>query len=84
MNIRFYLFIYIFAIFFSFNVNSITLTSDELIFFNFIDFNNDKKISYDEADNILKIIFNLLDKNNDKFIDEKELIDLKNIIENLK
>jgi len=40
---------------------------DELSKFNFIDLNNDHKISYQEADQVIKIIFQLLELFNFKF-----------------
>ena len=44
-------------------------------------FNNDDKISYQEADQVIKLIFQLLDENKDNLITKDEIIDLKNIIE---
>ena len=60
-----------------------TLSEEETIYFNFIDFNNDESISYQEAANILKLIFSLLDQNQDNIISKNELLELKNIIESL-
>ena len=56
------------------------MTKEEKVYFNIIDFNNDDKISYQEADQIIKIIFKLLDVNQDNIITEDEIIELKNII----
>tara|TARA_B100001123_G_C15260039_1_gene1006249 strand:- start:867 stop:1118 length:252 start_codon:yes stop_codon:yes gene_type:complete len=77
---------YIILFFLTFSTSSVTsetLSKEEDIYFNFIDFNNDESISYQEADNILKLIFSLLDKNQDNIISKNELLELKNIIESL-
>ena len=72
----------VFILFFiNFSAFSESLTSEEKIYFNFIDLNNDNKISYKEADQVIMLIFQLLDKNNDNLITKDEIIELKNIIE---
>ena len=68
-------------LFINFSVFSESLTSEEKIYFNFIDLNNDDKISYQEADQVIKLIFQLLDENKDNLITKDEIIELKNIIE---
>ena len=68
-------------LFINFSVFSESLTSEEKIYFNFIDLNNDYKISYQEADQVIKLIFQLLDENKDNLITKDEIIELKNIIE---
>ena len=68
-------------LFINFSAFSESLTSEEKIYFNFIDLNNDDKISYQEADQVIKLIFQLLDENKDNLITKDEIIDLKNIIE---
>ena len=65
----------------SFNVFAETLTKEENIFFNFIDLNNDSKISYQEVDQSMKLIFKLLDENSDNIISKEEILKLKSIIE---
>ena len=60
-----------------------SLTKEESIYFNIIDLNNDNQISYQEVDQIIKLIFQLLDVNKDDIISEEEIIELKNIIESL-
>ena len=65
----------------SFNTLADSLTKEEIIYFNFIDLNNDDQISFQEADQIIKLIFQLLDVNKDDIISEEEIIELKNIIE---
>ena len=52
-----------------------SLTKEESMYFNFIDLNNDNQISYQEADQIIKLIFQLLDINRDN-ISEKRMIEL--------
>ena len=58
-----------------------SLTKDENFYFNFIDLNNDGKISYHEANQVLQLIFQLLDNNKDNAISKKEILELKNIVE---
>ena len=68
-------------LFINFSAFSESLTSEEKIYFNFIDLNDDDKISYEEADQVIKLIFRLLDENKDNLITKDEIIELKNIIE---
>ena len=70
-------------LFINFSAFSESLTSEEKIYFNFIDLNNDNQISYKEADQIIKLIFQLLDVNKDNIITKEEILELKNIIEAL-
>jgi len=70
-----------FLLLINFSAFSESLTSEEKIYFNFIDLNNDNKISYQEADQVIKLIFQLLDENKDNLITKDEIIELKNIIE---
>ena len=58
-----------FIFFYSFNTLSEELTSQEKIFFNFIDMNKDNNISLDEMNMLIKLIFQLLDKNQDAYAD---------------
>ena len=67
----------------NFNTLADSLTKEESIYFNFIDLNNDDQISFEEADQIIKLIFQLLDINRDNIINKKEILELKNIIESL-
>ena len=76
-------YIFFFLLIINFNVSAKSLTDEEIIYFNFIDLNNDEKISYQEADQIIQIIFKLLDINNDDVVTKDEVLDLKYIIENL-
>ena len=78
---RLILFFYI--VFFSFNLLSDELTTQEKIFFSFVDFNKDKNISLKEINQSIKIIFQLIDENQDGNISELEIIELKNIINSL-
>ena len=59
------------------------LTKEESIYFNLIDLNNDNQISYEEVDQIIKLIIHLLDVNKDSIITEEEILEFKNIIEAL-
>ena len=69
----------IFLVLFSFNLNAQTLSDEELIFFEFIDFNNDNLISFEEIENSLKIVFKIIDLNQDNYISTNEIDELKNI-----
>ena len=68
-------------LFINFSVFSESLTSEEKIYFNFIDLNYYGKISSQEADQVINLIFQLLDENKDNLITKDEIIELKNIIE---
>ena len=74
-----YLVVFLFLI--NFHVTAETLSEEEKFYFNLLDFNNDGNISFQEADQILKLIFQLLDEDKDKIITEREILNLKNIIE---
>ena len=65
----------------NFSIVARSLSKEESLYFNFIDFNNDEKISYQEANQVLKIIFQLLDNNGDNIISKDEILELNNIIE---
>ena len=68
-------------LFINFNIVANSLTKEESLYFNFIDLNNDEKISYEEANQVLQIIFQLLDNNGDNIISKEEILELNNIIE---
>ena len=74
----------LFFLLFSLNVLSEELNSEELKYFNFLDFNNDTFLSIDEVNQSLIILFQLIDSNQDKKISKKEIMELKNIIDSLK
>ena len=76
-------FLIVFLFLISFSLLADSLTKEESIYFNFIDLNNDDQISFEEADQIIKLIFQLLDINRDNIINKKEILELKNIIESL-
>ena len=59
------------------------LDKQEEIYFNFIDLNNDKFISFEELNKSLQLIFQLVDENLDGKISQEEIIELKSIIESL-
>ena len=75
---RFLLFILLLI---NFSTVAESLTKDENFYFNFIDLNNDEKISYHEANQVLQLIFQLLDNNKDNAISKEEILELKNIVE---
>ena len=74
----------IFLIFFSFSLYSRELNSDEIIYFNLLDTNNDNYVSDKEIDQIIDLVFQLIDKNNDKKISIDELNELNAVIEMFK
>ena len=66
-----------------FIVKSEELNKQERVYFNFIDLNNDKFISFDEINKSLQLIFQLVDGNFDGKISQEEIMELKSIIESL-
>ena len=60
------------------------LNSDEKLVFNFVDLDNDDRLSSMEIDQSINLIFQLVDINKDGFISKTEIIELKNIINSLK
>ena len=76
-------FLIVFLFLISFSLLADSLTKEESMYFNFIDLDNDNQISYQEADQIIKLIFQLLDINRDNKITKKEILELKNIVESL-
>ena len=76
--------IFIFFIFlYSFHASSEELSGEERLFFNFIDTNKDKNLSFEEINQSFRLIFQLIDVNQDENISESEIIKLKNIIGSL-
>ena len=72
-----------FFLFFFANIFSNELNKDEQMYFNFIDLNNDNKISLSEIDQSINIVFQIIDFNEDGFISKSEIVELKNIIDSL-
>ena len=68
---------------FPLEIFSVELNPQEKQYFNFIDLNNDNKISFDEIIQSLQLVFQLIDKNQDGSISQEETVELKNIIESL-
>ena len=66
-----------------FVVQAEELNNQERFYFNFIDLNNDKFISFDEINISLQLIFQLVDENLDGKISQEEIMELKSIIESL-
>ena len=60
------------------------LTNQELLYFNFLDLNNDQLISFNEISKSTQLIIQLIDENNDNKISKDEIITLKMIIESIK
>ncbi len=77
-------FIFILIIFFYQTSFSNELNKNEEIYFDFIDFNNDDQISFEELEQSLRIIFQLSDFNQDGLISKIEMNEIKKIIESLK
>ena len=76
--------ILLFLSFYSANLVPNELNHEELMYFNFIDFNNDNQISLSEIDQSISIIFQIVDINRDGFISKSEISELKSIIESLR
>ena len=64
--------------------NADDLSSEEKMLFNFVDFDNDNRLSSLEIDQSISLIFQIVDINRDGFISKTEIIELKNIINSLK
>tara|TARA_B100000989_G_scaffold156181_1_gene116515 strand:+ start:31 stop:288 length:258 start_codon:yes stop_codon:yes gene_type:complete len=64
--------------------NADDLSSEEKMLFNFVDLDNDNRLSSLEIDQSINLIFQLVDINRDGFISKTEIIELKNIINSLK
>ena len=73
----------IFIFFYSFQLQSEELSTQEIVIFNFIDLNKDKNISNEEANKLIDLLFKLIDKNQDGNISKLEIKELKYIIESL-
>lgn len=59
------------------------LNKQESAYFNFIDLNNDKFITFEELNKSLQLIFQLVDENLDGKLSQQEIEELKRIIETL-
>ena len=75
--------LFFFIVLFPLKIFSVELDPQEQQYFNFIDLNNDKNISFDEIIQSLQLVFQLIDKNQDGNISQEEIVELKNIIESL-
>ena len=74
-----------FVILISFNLSANNdLNKEELLYFNFLDTNNDKYISKEEINQATNIIFQLIDINKDSKISLIEIEELQRIINILK
>ena len=73
-----------FLILYSSSLFSNELNQEEEIYFNFVDFNNDGVISYEEIEQSLNLIFQIIDLNQDNKISKNEINELKSIVESLR
>jgi len=65
-------------------INADDLSSEEKMLFNFVDLDNDNKLSSLEIDQSINLIFQIIDINRDGFISNNEIIELRKIINSLK
>ena len=72
------LFFFIYSAYF---IKAENLNTQEKIYFNFLDLNNDNFISLEEINQTMKLIFQLIDENYDGQISQEEIFELKDIIE---
>ena len=63
---------------------SAELNEEEEMYFNFVDFNDDGVISYEEIEQSINLLFQIIDLNQDNKISQNEIYELKGIIESLK
>ena len=77
-------FIILFFLSFSKISNADDLNSEEKMLFNFVDLDNDNRLSSLDIDQSINLIFQLIDVNRDGYISKTEIIELKNIINSLK
>ena len=77
-------FIILFFLVFSKITNADDLSSEEKMLFNFVDLDNDNKLSSLEIDQSINLIFQIIDINRDGFISNNEIIELRKIINSLK
>ena len=75
---------FLFLLLHSSNAYSTELNEEELMYFNFIDLNNDGDISYEEIEQSVNLLFQIIDLNQDNKISQNEINELKGIIESLK
>ena len=75
---------FLFLLLYSSIAYSSELNEEEEMYFNFVDFNDDGVISYEEIKQSLKLLFQIIDLNQDNKISQNEINELKGIIESLK
>ena len=76
--------IFLFLLLYSSIAYSIKLNEEELMYFNFVDLNNDGFISYNEIQQSVNLLFQIIDLNQDNKISQNEINELKGLIESLK
>ena len=75
---------FLFLLLYSSIAYSSELNEEELMYFNFVDLNNDGVISYEEIEQSLNLLFQIIDLNQDNKISQNEINELKGIIESLR
>ena len=75
---------FLFLISYSSFVYSSELNEEEIMYFNFVDLNNDGVVSYEEIEQSLNLLFQIIDLNQDNKISQNEINELKGIIESLR
>ena len=75
---------FLFLLFYSSFAYSAELNDEEIMYFNFVDLNNDGFISYKEIEQSLNLLFQIIDLNQDNKISQTEINELKDIIESLR
>ncbi len=76
--------LFLFILSYSTTAYSSELNTEEEMYFNFVDLNNDGVISYEEIEKSLNVLFQIIDLNQDNKISQNEINELKSIIESLK
>ena len=77
-------FLFLLLLLYSSIAYSSELSEEEVMYFNFVDLNNDGVISYEEIEQSLNLLFQIIDLNQDNKISQNEINELKGIIESLK
>ena len=75
---------FLFLLLYSAIAYSSELNDEEEMYFNFVDLNNDRIISYEEIEQSLNLLFQIIDLNQDNKISKNEINELKAIIESLR
>ena len=84
LKVRLTLFTIIIIFYPLFILHSEELNNLEKTYFDFLDLNNDKYISYKEINQAINLVFQLIDKDQDDKISIEEISELKKIVESIK